>query len=206
MHSVLACVAAYASGMPKLWTQTIATHRAEVRDAIVDTTVALVDEHGLRAVTMSQIAKATGIGRATLYKYFPDVDAILRAWHEHQVDAHLDELRLARDDADDAGGRLEAVLEASAQIAHASRRHHGTEVAALLHRGEQVVRAQRQVHTMIRDLLAEGAGRGDIRRDVSPDELATFCLSALAGASQQRSKAAVRRLVDVTVAGLRPPE
>jgi AcrR family transcriptional regulator len=44
---------------------------SEVRDVIVETTAALVAEHGLRAVTMSQIAEDTGIGRATLYKYFP---------------------------------------------------------------------------------------------------------------------------------------
>ena len=65
--------------MPKLWNVTIEAHRREVRDATLDTTVALVAEHGLRAVTMSQIAEETGIGRATLYKYFPNVEAILFA-------------------------------------------------------------------------------------------------------------------------------
>jgi AcrR family transcriptional regulator len=33
-----------------------------VRDATVDTTAALVAKHGLAGVTMSQIAKETGIG------------------------------------------------------------------------------------------------------------------------------------------------
>src|SRR5215212_6500884 len=41
--------------------------------------------------------------------------------------------------------------------------------------------------------------------DVAPDELASYCLHALAAASSLPSKAAVRRLVTVTVAGLRPP-
>jgi AcrR family transcriptional regulator len=46
---------------------------------------------------MSQIAaEASGIGRATLYKYFPDVESILRAWHERQVGAHLHQLHAAR--------------------------------------------------------------------------------------------------------------
>ncbi len=71
--------------MPKLWHATIEAHRREVRDAILETTARLVAEHGVRAVTMSQIAEETGIGRATLYKYFPDVDAILVAWHDRQV-------------------------------------------------------------------------------------------------------------------------
>jgi hypothetical protein len=53
----------------------------------------------------------------------------------------------------------------------------------LLHRDEQVARAQHQVHEMIRDLLTEAAKTGDVRDDVTPDELASYCLHALAGAS-----------------------
>jgi AcrR family transcriptional regulator len=81
---------AYTFLVPKLWNETIEEHRREVRGAILDATVALVAEHGLLSVTMSQIAEETGIGRATLYKYFPDVEAILLAWHEHQINGHLD--------------------------------------------------------------------------------------------------------------------
>lgn len=63
--------------MPRLWDDTIEAHRRAVQKAILDNAWALVTEHGLAAVTMSQIAEKTGIGRATLYKYFPDVEAIL---------------------------------------------------------------------------------------------------------------------------------
>jgi hypothetical protein len=57
---------------------------------------------------------------------------------------------------------------------------------------------------MIRDLLAEGAETGDLRDNVAPDELANYCLHALAAASSLPSRAAVRRLVTVTLAGLLP--
>jgi AcrR family transcriptional regulator len=191
--------------VPRLWTETIETHRREVRDAILDATAALVAEHGLLAVTMSQIAQETGIGRATLYKYFPDVATILRAWHERQITGHLDYLAEVRDQGGDAGERLEAVLEAYALISRESREHHDTELAAFLHRDERVARAQHEVHQMVRDLLTEAAKTGDVRDDVTPDELASYCLHALAGASRQHSKAAVRRLVTVTLDGLRPP-
>ena len=79
--------------MPKLWTETIEAHRREVHEAILDTTAALAAKHGLRSVTMSQIAEQVGIGRATLYKYFPDVEAILATWHERQLTGHLAQLR-----------------------------------------------------------------------------------------------------------------
>src|SRR5919197_4846497 len=117
--------------MPRLWTDTIDAHRKEVRDAIVDTTALLAGEHGLAGLTMSQIAEETGIGRATLYKYFSDVEQILFAWHERQITAHLQQLTEIRDHAANAHERLKAVLETYALIAHESRGHHDTELAAL---------------------------------------------------------------------------
>jgi AcrR family transcriptional regulator len=187
--------------MPKLWNETIESHRRAVRDATLDTTAALVTEHGLASVTMSQIAVETGIGRATLYKYFSDVEAILIAWHERQIAGHLRHLAEIRKQGGNTDERLEAVLEAYALIAH---EHHGTELAALLHRGRHVVRAQQQLSNFIRDMLTQGAETGDLRNDVAPAELASYCLHALTAASSLPSKAAVRRLVKVIMAGLRP--
>ena len=191
--------------MPKLWNQTIEAHRRGVRDAILDTTAALVAEHGLRSVTMSQIAEETGIGRATLYKYFPGVEAILLAWHERQISGHLADLAEVRDRAGDPSERLEAVLEAYALISRERHDHHDSELAGFLHRDDRVARPQHQLRDMIRDLLAEGAKTGELRDDVAPEELASYCLHALAAAGSLPSKAAVRRLVAVTLAGLRPP-
>ena len=194
----------YTRVMPKLWNETIEAHRRAVRDAILETTWTLVAEHGLLSVTMSRIAEETGIGRATLYKYFPDVEAILLAWHERHVIGHLEHLAELRDQAGDAGERIEAVLEAYALISH-RREHHGTELAALVHRDEHVVRAQQQLIDMFRDLLIEAAETGEVRDDVAPDELARYCLHALAAAGSMPSEAAVHRLATVTLAGLRPP-
>lgn len=190
--------------MPKLWSETIEAHRRGVREAILDTTAALVTEHGLRAVTMAQIAEQTGIGRATLYKYFSDVEAILRAWHDRQITNHLSYLAEVRDQAGNPGQRLEAVLRAYAVINHQTSGHHTTELGALLHRDERLVHAHRQLHQLIRDLLAEAVASGDIRDDIAPAELATYCLHALSGAGGLPSAAAVRRLVTVTLSGLRP--
>jgi AcrR family transcriptional regulator len=194
-------VVTYTGGVPKLWNETIEAHRNGGREAILDTTWALVTEHGLTSVTMSQIAEETGIGRATLYKYFPDVEAILVTWQERHITTHLEHLAEVRNQAGDAGERLEAVLEAYALISH-KREHHGTELTALLHRGEHVARAQQQLSHLIRDLLTEAAETGDVRDDVAPDELASYCLHALTAAGRLPSKAAVRRLVTVTLAGL----
>jgi AcrR family transcriptional regulator len=192
----------YRSPMPKLWSQTIETHRREVREAILHTAAALVREHGLRSVTMSSIAERTGIGRATLYKYFPSVDAILIAWHERQITDHLEQLAEVRGRAAGAGERLEAVLTAYTLIMRESHGRHDSDFAAFLHRDARVARARRQLQAMIRELLAEAVETGEVRSDVPPDELAGYCLHALGAAGSLPSKAAGDRLVRVVLDGL----
>jgi AcrR family transcriptional regulator len=190
--------------VPKLWNQTIETHRREVRETILQTTAALVAEHGLRAVTMSQVAAEAGIGRATLYKYFADIEEILLAWHERRIGDHLAQLAEVRDrTAGGAGRKLAAVLEAYVAISRERHDRHDSEVAAFLHRDAHLADAQRRLHGLIRDLIAGGAAEGDLRDDVGADELAAFCVHALAAARSMSSKAAAGRLVSVTVDGLR---
>jgi AcrR family transcriptional regulator len=194
----------YTHAVPKLWNATIEAHRREVREAILRTTAALASEHGLRAVTMSQIAEQAGIGRATLYKYFPDVEAILTAWHDEQITSHLAALADIRDQTSDPEQRLEVVLAAFAHHAHQSRNHGETELGAFLHRDEHLVQAQQRLHDMIRDLLADCAQAGVVRTDIDPEELASYCTHALFAARTMPSATAVSGLVTVTLAGLRP--
>lgn len=189
--------------MPKLWNETIEEHRHAVREAIQEITWALVTEHGLMSVTMTQIAEKTGIGRATLYKYFPDVEAILAAHHERHVADHLQDLAELRDGPGDPGERLTAVLECYALICHYRQRHGTAELAALLHWGEHVTHAHERLLTLFRDLLTEAAATGHIRDDLTSDELANYCMHALTAAGNLTSETAARRLAAVTLAGLR---
>jgi AcrR family transcriptional regulator len=191
--------------VPKLWSETIEEHRRTVREAILDTAWELVTEHGALSVTMSQIAEKAGIGRATLYKYFPDVEAILVAHHERHVTSHLEHLTELRNGTGDAVQRLEAVLERYAYICYHRGRHGSEELAALLHRPEHVAHAEQQLVDLFRELLAEAAAAGALRDDVAPEELASYCLHALSAAGNLPSEPAVRRLVTVTLAGLRSP-
>ena len=196
-----------------MWNETVEEHRRAVHAAILDTTAALVAEHGL-GVTMSQVAQQVGIGRATLYKYFPDVQTIMVAWHERQVGFHLRELAEAAAGCTDAGERLRTVLAVYAELSSAGRGHdpderHASggaypgELAVPLHRAEHVHQARQRLHELVTEAIAAAAGRGEVRDDVPAAELATYCLNALAGAVEMPSRAARGRLVAVTLAGLR---
>lgn len=187
--------------MPPLWNETIEAHRAAVRDAILDAAATLATESGPLSVTMREIAERTGIGRATLYKYFPDVESILVAWHQRHVARHLQELRSIAERSGAPLDRLAAALTAYAGIA---RRRPSSELAAALHRPEHVQEATRELTALFAELIDAGQRTGDLRADVAPAELAVYCLHALAAAPELASNAAVGRLVDVTLRGLQP--
>ncbi|MGS2617120.1 TetR/AcrR family transcriptional regulator [Micromonospora sp. LZ34] len=187
--------------MPKLWNDTIEEHRRTVHAAILDAAARLVAQHGLASVTMTQIAQAAGIGRATLYKYFPDVQAIMMAWHERQVTRHLHQLATVGLNADGPEQRLHAVLHAYAAIQYEHRDH---PLSALLHHGSHVADARQHLRGFLADLLTEAAAAGHVRDDAPPTELAAYCLHALDAATELSTKAAVERLVATTTSGLRP--
>lgn len=164
--------------MPRLWSATLEDHRQSVRDAALDATATLVARHGLRGVTMSQIAVETGIGRATLYKYFPDLDAVLVAWHERTVSGHLREILGILCSDGPALGRLERALSAFARMDHQGGE---AEISAMLHAREHVGHAARHLDEGLCRLLREGQEDGSVRCDVPAQELAAFCRHALHG-------------------------
>ena len=104
----------------------------------------------------------------------------------------------------DPAARLAAVLEAYALMSRSSQGH-DSELAALLHRNEQVSQARQQFQGMVADLVRQAAMIGAVRDDAAPDELAIYCLHALTAAGDLPSDAAVRRLVTIILDGLAGP-
>ncbi|MBH0781881.1 TetR/AcrR family transcriptional regulator, partial [Nocardia bovistercoris] len=131
-----------------------------MRDALLDATARLVAEHGISSVTMTQVAEATGIGRATLYKYFPDVESIVHAWHERRIGGHLHQLRAVAGGDGDITRRLSKVLSTYAMIDFS---HHGGDLAPVLHQGGHAVHAQRHLLELVRELMVEGVDAGIVR-------------------------------------------
>jgi len=191
----------YRWSVPKLWNDTIESHRRDVRQSVLDAAAALVSEVGLRAVTMAQVAERAGIGRATLYKYFPDVETILRAWHDRQVDQHLSQLQQIRDGS--GPRRLDAVLAEYARIVH-QRRGHDAALVRLLHPSQHVDAAHDRLYNLVRGLIEESARTPAVRDDVDAGELATYCLHALNAAATVTTDDELQRLVGIVTDGLRP--
>ena len=188
--------------MPRIWNDTIEAHQQAVRDAVLDATATLIGADGFASVSMSAIAEATGIGRATLYRYFPDLDAILAAWHGRQIGQHLQLLEEVAARPADPGVRLAAVFEAYARHAFGHRAH---PAPPALHQGDHVQRAHSHLRGFVTHLVADAQRAQAIRTDIAAAELAAYALAALEAAGAQTNKATIGRLVTLVLDGMRPP-
>ncbi|QVQ54116.1 TetR/AcrR family transcriptional regulator [Spiractinospora alimapuensis] len=68
--------------MPKISAATIAEHRAQTRERILEAVSALTRHRGIDSVSLTEVAEAAGVTRTALYNYFPDKPALLLAFAE----------------------------------------------------------------------------------------------------------------------------
>ena len=71
-------------------------------------------------------------------------------------------------------------------------------------RGDHVVRAESELRAFVAGLVSDAVSEGSVRTDIPPDEAAIYCLHALGAAAALSSRAALARLVAVTLDALRP--
>ncbi|WP_299169068.1 TetR/AcrR family transcriptional regulator [uncultured Arthrobacter sp.] len=186
--------------MPKLWTKTVEAHRLAVRTAALDAVALLIAQDGFAGVSMTRVAEQAGITRATLYKYFPDVEALLGAWHERQVSEHLAGLERVRRETAGPGRPLQAVLEAYALMIYDRSAHDSSPPA--LHRGSHVDHAHLHLEAFIADLIRADAQERAADLAMEPSDLARYCIQAVGSARSLSSRDAVPSLVSVTVRGI----
>jgi AcrR family transcriptional regulator len=168
--------------MPRIWTDTIDSHRRQVHDAILDATAELILEHGPMSVAMSAIAERAGIGRATLYKYFPDVESILLAWHARDFGDHLTHLVTLAESTSVTLDDVTAFVRAQRE------RHHrdgatgivGTLAHALAGNGGAMPDAvEREIIDALSALMRQLARRREVRTDLAAEDLARWLFHAI---------------------------
>lgn len=185
--------------MPRIWADTIDTHRRQVNDAILNATAELIAEHGPLSVAMSAVAERAGIGRATLYKYFPDVESILVAWHARDFAEHLHRLKALSENDD-------VTLKDLAEFVRAQRGHHphrnGSDLlATLAHtlagaKGVIEDTIEPEIIALLTDLLTRLARRKEVRGDHHPAVLARWLLHAVHAPADLDDQAVAQLLVD----------
>jgi AcrR family transcriptional regulator len=89
------------------------------RDRVLDAAYAVFERRGIRGGTMRDVAATAGLGRATVYRYFPSKDAVLQALvlrEARELFAMLDAELGAEDDPSSLFER--GLLRALAHVRH----------------------------------------------------------------------------------------
>lgn len=146
------------------------------RDQVLRTAAALLTRKA--TATMDEVARAAGIGRATLHRHFAGREALVRALEElgiRELEGALDKARLDEGEASDALRRMVAEVEPVAGL-----------LAFLvtenqLFEGEQMNAGWARIDTRVSALFKRGQERGEFRIDLTPAWL-TEALYGLIGA------------------------
>lgn len=83
-------------------------------EAILDATRASVIDFGIRRTTLTDVARRAGVSRMTVYRRYPDVDAVLRDLMTREFGAAMTEVT-TRVGGDDGRSRLIARLVATVE-------------------------------------------------------------------------------------------
>jgi AcrR family transcriptional regulator len=146
---------------------TLETRSSE--DRIIGAALALINEYGLGAVTMSGIAEAAGVARQTLYNHYPNIDSIVAtAITRHNSDS-IELLESALATADSLEGKLDQLVRHVVSVgAHAG---HHLDIQYGLAAGTRATLSDygELVSAHIRDILSSGIESGAFRADLVPE-------------------------------------
>lgn len=150
-------------------------HRIEMRERIFRSALGLFAERGYLETTVEDITEAADVGKGTFFNYFPTKDHVLAHYGEERVQEIERSLERAR------GGKetvLAVLKDLATDLAGQSsespeliRSVFAANLSCAPVRAELQKRIQR-ARELLSEILALGQQRGEIRRDVSPSELA----------------------------------
>jgi AcrR family transcriptional regulator len=151
------------------------------------------------AVPLEAIAQRAGVGIGTLYRHFPQREALVEAVYRDQIEdlrAGADALLASRAPAD----ALRAWMDLFAEWAAAKRGMVQTLAAMRSSGALDFDASRRQIEAIIATLLSAGIATGELRADLDPADLRSLLAGILAAAADAEQAG---RLFDLTSDALR---
>lgn len=94
-------------------------HHGNLRSALLKAAFAQLKRHGLRALTLRELARKVGVTHAAPYHHFRDREALLEAMAEGAFEELAEAMRTATEGVSDPGRRLALCGQAYIDFAHA---------------------------------------------------------------------------------------
>lgn len=156
------------------------------RKAILKAATVLMEEQGVKATTMRQIAKAAGVGDATIYNYFPTKEAILYAYYQDHAAACVETLKAVSDfNTFTLQEQLQSLFDASLGLFLPDREFVSRTFRLVLLNGSrdwgQVRPIRRVFLEAVNDMLAAAVEVGEIPDQVFEDLIGQFFMDAYTG-------------------------
>ncbi|MCO5065240.1 MAG: TetR/AcrR family transcriptional regulator [Rhizobiaceae bacterium] len=171
------------------------------REKLLDAATRIFSAGGSQA-SLEAVAREAGVGIGTLYRHFPTRESLFEAVYRHEVD-HLSELaaELAREaDPVDA---LRRWLHANVRLVATKKGMISALQEAAQASNELRAYSLERLTDAIGLLLGRGIASGELRDDISPDELLRTLLGIFYSQGPADWQPGALRLVDVFVDGLR---
>ncbi|MEU6496901.1 TetR/AcrR family transcriptional regulator [Streptomyces sp. NPDC046984] len=156
-----------------------ATLRDHVAAAILDAAAVVLAQRG-ESVSMSEVAAAAGVGRTTLYRYFPSRETLLDALARRAFAELIGELA-------DSGVDSVPVPEGVARVSRIAFGQAAKYQALMCVPGKPEIsdEAVRQIMSPLTSLFSRGAADGTWRTDLSTGTLLAIYTALLEGALSQ---------------------
>jgi AcrR family transcriptional regulator len=167
------------------------TLRARVSDAILEAAASVLAERGEQA-SMADVAAAAGMARATVYRYFPNREALFEALGRLAVEQAGERLRAGRLEEVAVGQAFERAVRALVGVGDSFV------VVARERARPDAEQFEQAVASPLRALIERAQSLGEVRRDLPASWLMQSLIGIVVSGLQTRPSLGV----DDTVAGI----
>lgn len=161
-----------------------------------------VFSHGGAEASLDAVARRAGVGIGTLYRHFPTREALYEAVYRREVE-HLVELAEALKAEAVPVEALRRWMRADVEFIATKKGMAAALALAVQGSSDLVAHSIEQLTRAAGDLLQRAVAAGEIRADISPDDVLRVVVGMCYAQDRPGWQASVLRLVDIFIDGLR---
>jgi AcrR family transcriptional regulator len=171
------------------------------RERVLEAAKAVFSAGGPDA-SLEAVAKTAGVGIGTLYRHFPTREALFEAVYRREVQQLADLAEQLKDEADPIEA-LRHWMRCNVEFVATKKGMSAALALAAYTNPELFSHSSSQLTKAVGGLLDRAIAAGEIREDISPEDLLRVLVGMSYKHDQPGWQASVLRLVDVFVDGLR---
>jgi AcrR family transcriptional regulator len=165
-------------------------HRRQTREEILDAALAVMADHGVAALNLTEVARRVGLRQPSLYQYFSSRTAVYDALFERGMQAHHDAVAAALGSAPPGWAAVRAAVTATLRFAA----EHPVLAQFLFTRAvpgfvpsEQAYAPSLRQYELIRAAIAAAAEHGELHPAASSERGVALLVAMAAGVASQQA-------------------